>query len=402
MRSLGVVRRQSLATLLACAALVAGSCRERGADDVIPGEFLVLLDPATAEGDSAVGVSQLETLAVAARVQRTFRYSRTVRGFLAVDVSEESLRRLQREPGVRVFPNRRVRASRETQETPLDLWHLDRIDQKGGDALSTTFSYDATGAGVDVYLFDTSVRRSHHDFDVRRAQPWLDLVGGDAADPSCAEHGTHVAGLIGGATYGVAKRVTLHVGRVLDCKGNGTSAAIVAAVDSLTALQLRRPAGAPTLLANMSLGGDSIDTPLEWAINESAKAGVVYIVAAGNSDTNACNVSPAHASLATAMISVAAATQDDERASFSNWGDCVDLFAPGEKVRSAGYDSDDAVTALDGTSMAAPIVAGVAALYLQGHPTASPAQVRDALMRLAADEVADGKSPRARMIYTNF
>ena len=195
--------------------------------------------------------------------------------------------------------------------------------------------------------------------------------GGTAED--CNGHGTHVAGTMGGTTYGVADKVTLHPVRVLDCTGSGTISGVIAGVDWVAANH------AGPAVANMSLGG-GISSALDTAVTNSINAGVTYAVAAGNDTANACTSSPARAP---AAITVGATANTDARASFSNFGTCLDLFAPGQAITSAWHTSNSATRTISGTSMASPHVAGVAALYLSAFPDASPATVRDAIVNAA-------------------
>ncbi|MFB9555315.1 S8 family peptidase [Streptomyces roseoviridis] len=252
-------------------------------------------------------------------------------------------------------------------------WGLDRIDQRDL-PLSTTYTYDTTASNVTAYIIDTGIRTSHAEFG-GRATVGTDTVGGGQNGQDCQGHGTHVAGSVGGAKYGVAKGVKLVAVRVLDCNGSGTTAGVIAGVDWVTANAVK-PA-----VANMSLGGGA-NTSLDNAVKRSIASGVSYAIAAGNGNilgwpANACNYSPARVPEA---ITVGATDSADKRASFSNYGTCVDLFAPGVGITSAWKDNDTATSTISGTSMATPHTAGVAALYLATHPTATPAQVSSALV----------------------
>ena len=259
-------------------------------------------------------------------------------------------------------------------------WGLDRIDQHKL-PLSGTFTYTNTGAGVTAYVIDTGIRITHSEFGGRARSGW-DFADGDADASDCNGHGTHVAGTIGGTTYGVAKDVELVAVRVLDCRGFGLWSAIVAGIDYVTA---QHQAGDPAV-ANMSLGGGA-NLAVDLAVKNSIADGVSYAVAAGNSNVQACIFSPARVPEA---MTVGASTSTDAKASFSNWGSCMDWFAPGQAITSAWGSSDTATNTISGTSMASPHTAGVAALYLQSHPAATPAAVQKALASAATTRQITG------------
>jgi subtilisin family serine protease len=272
-------------------------------------------------------------------------------------------------------------------------WGIDRIDQRSR-PLSGTYTYDNTGAGVRAYVIDTGIRFSHSQFGGRAISGFDSVDGGQATD--CHGHGTHVAGTIGGSTYGVAKGVTLIGVRVLSCSGSGTTSGVISGVNWVTG---NHQAGQPAV-ANMSLGG-GISSALDTAVRNSIADGVTYAIAAGNSNANACNASPARVAEA---ITVGATTSSDVRASFSNYGTCLDIFAPGQSITSAWSTSNNATRTISGTSMATPHAAGVAALYLQDNPGASPAAVRTALVNLSTTNViaSVGSGSPNRLLFTNF
>ena len=252
-------------------------------------------------------------------------------------------------------------------------WGLDRIDEKFR-PLDGNYTSDFTGAGVTAYIIDTGIRTSHSDFG-SRASSGFDAVDGGTAD-DCHGHGTHVAGTTGGQTYGVAKGVSLVAVRVLNCAGSGSWSGIIAGIDWVTG---NHAAGTPAV-ANMSLGG-SANSSVDAAVRGSIADGVSYAIAAGNGNfigiaQDACKYSPARVSEA---MTIGATDSTDKKASFSNYGNCVDWFAPGVSITSAWKDSDVATRTISGTSMAAPHTAGAAALYLQENPAATPQQVRDGL-----------------------
>ncbi|MGW7360784.1 S8 family peptidase [Streptomyces sp. NPDC054802] len=324
----------------------------------VPGSWIVVLkDGTTSAAD--LGVAPKHT------------YRSVLSGFSAA-MSSAKAKALAADPRVAyVEQNSTVRLN-DTQ--PNATWGLDRIDQRDL-PLSKTYTYDTSASNVNAYIIDTGIRTSHSEFG-GRASVGTDTVGGGQNGQDCQGHGTHVAGTVGGRNHGVAKSVNLIAVRVLDCDGSGTTAGVIAGVDWVTANALK-PA-----VANMSLGG-SASASLDDAVKKSIASGVSYSVAAGNGlpilgiPANACNYSPARVPEA---ITVGATDSSDRRASFSNYGTCLDLFAPGVDITSAWKDNDTATSTISGTSMAAPHTAGAAALYLSSHPTATPAQVRDALV----------------------
>jgi subtilisin family serine protease len=248
-------------------------------------------------------------------------------------------------------------------------WGLDRIDQRAR-PLNGTFSYPSTAPGVRAYIVDTGVRASHVDFG-GRVLPGYTAISDGRGTNDCDGHGTHVAGTVAGATWGVAKAAAIVPVRVLDCNGSGTWTGVIAGLDWIAQ---NHPTGTPGV-ANLSLGGGA-NRSVDDAVNRLSAAGVTVVVAAGNSNADACNTSPARAASA---VTVGSTTSSDARSSFSNFGTCVDLFAPGSSITSAWYTSNTATAILSGTSMAAPHVAGAAALLLHASPGLTPAQVSAAL-----------------------
>jgi aqualysin 1 len=355
-----------------------------GADSAsaIPGRYIVVFKP----GTPAANVSAAAENARGRGGQVDFVYESALSGF-AGSFPEQALNGLRNNPNIEYIEADQVVTLDATQSPAT--WGLDRIDQRNL-PLSNSYTYNFTGAGVTAYIIDTGIRFSHNEFGGRAISGFDSIDGGSADD--CNGHGTHVAGTVGGSVYGVAKGVTLIAVRVLNCSGSGTTSGVIAGVDWVTTHHTTGKA-----VANMSLGGGA-STSLDNAVKNSIADGVVYAVAAGNSNRDACRFSPARVPEA---ITVGATTSSDARASYSNFGSCLDLFAPGSSITSAWYTSNTATNTISGTSMAAPHVAGVAALYLEGH-SGTPQQVRDAIVNAATtNKVTNpGRNSPNRLLYS--
>ncbi|MFY6881369.1 S8 family peptidase [Acinetobacter baumannii] len=273
-----------------------------------------------------------------------------------------------------------------TQSNPD--WGLDRIDQKAL-PLNSTYSYLQTGSGTTAYIVDTGILSSHQEFSGRVLSGYTAISDGNGTT-DCNGHGTHVAGTVGGTTYGVAKNVNLVPIRILGCDGSGASSNVIAGLDWILK-NGKKPA-----VVNMSLGG-ATSSSLDSAVENLYNNGYVMVVAAGNSNTDACTSSPARVSKA---ITVAATDNTDTRASYSNYGSCVDIFAPGSQINSSWIGNNTATKILNGTSMATPHVAGVVAEMLQSTPTASPQTISTNLLNQASSNVVKNPSDSPnRLLY---
>ena len=289
-------------------------------------------------------------------------YANSLKGFAAT-LPSVALQAIRNNPNVDYIEADQTVALQQTSPQNQATWGLDRIDQADR-PLSSQYLFNYTGAGVNAFIIDTGIRADHVEF-TGRLKPGYNTVPDTNGTNDCNGHGTHVAGTVGGATWGVAKGVSLIPVRVLDCAGSGSWSGVIAGIDWVAGSTLR-PA-----VANMSLGG-GVSSSVNAAVAGAVSKGVTMVVAAGNNGANACNYSPASEPSA---ITVGASDSSDARASYSNYGTCVDLFAPGTNITSTWNTSATGANTISGTSMASPHVAGVAALALAANPAASPAAV---------------------------
>ncbi|TDC40788.1 S8 family serine peptidase [Micromonospora sp. KC213] len=372
----------------AAAAEPVGAIRAAGGPTAVVDSYIVVLK------DSAVARSRVGDTArkLAGRhggsVART--YAAALRGF-EVRMDARAAARLAADPSVAYVEQNHTVSIAGTQTNPPS-WGLDRIDQRNL-PLNSSYTYPNTASNVTSYIIDTGIRTTHSDFGGRAT--WGTNTA-DSNNTDCNGHGTHVAGTVGGAAYGVAKATRLVAVKVLNCQGSGTNAGVIAGIDWVTA-NAAKPA-----VANMSLGGGA-STATDNAVINSINSGITYAVAAGNGNAvgvrqDACNYSPARAAPA---ITVGATQNNDAAGSFSNFGTCVDILAPGVNITSSWHTNDTATNTISGTSMASPHVAGGAALVLSANPSWTPQQVRDYLVNNATPNVVTnvGTGTPNRLLY---
>lgn len=352
--------------------------------EALPGRFIVTVR----EGEAPAA------LASEHGIEPDFVYTHVLNGF-AGKISDAAREGLLRDNRIlRVEADGVVHAITTTQSDAT--WGLDRVDQREN-ALNGTYTYNTTGTGVTAYIIDTGILTTHDEFGGRAVHGY-DSVDDDFDATDCNGHGTHVAGTVGGALYGVAKAIDLVAVRVLDCGGSGTWSGVIAGMDWVTA---NHAAGAPAV-ANMSLGGGA-NSSVDDAVQRMIDDGISTSVAAGNGnqggkEQDACGYSPARVPDA---MTIGATSQSDSKTSWSNYGDCVDWFAPGYQITSAWYTSNSDTKTISGTSMSAPHVAGVAALYLEANTGASALEVRNALYDATTKNiVTNSKTANNHLLYS--
>ncbi|WP_394205267.1 S8 family serine peptidase [Shewanella waksmanii] len=333
---------------------------------------------------SEFAVQQSRALSNKYDVEVKRHFGNTLNGVL-VKADKIQLKSLMQDSSIKYIEQDQMMYVRPLVATNADqvspTWGLDRVDQRNL-PLDNNYHYDFDGSGVTAYVIDTGVLNTHSEFGGRSSSGY-DFIDNDSNATDCNGHGTHVAGTIGGATYGVAKNVNIVGVRVLGCSGSGSNSGVIAGIN-----WVKNNASGPSV-ANMSLGGGASQAT-DDAVNAAVAAGITFVVAAGNDNSNACNYSPARASDA---LTVGSTTNSDSRSSFSNYGSCLDIYAPGSSITSAWYNSNNATNTISGTSMAAPHVAGVAALYLDETPSSSPSQIESKLItQSTSNKVTDAKS----------
>jgi len=379
---------------LDCAAATAGEFVRAQAGRGIPDCYVVVLKPDAVVRAGAlkagVTVSQLAVGAAARFGGRVQHFYETALTGYSICLPEKAAQLLAEDPSVELVEQDQVMSTVATQSGAT--WGIDRIDQRNL-PLSGTYTYNFNGAGVHAYIIDTGIRATHQQFGGRVSGGFTAINDGNGTN-DCNGHGTHVSGTVGSATYGVAKGVSLHPVRVLDCTGSGSTSGVIAGVNWVTQNRVL-PA-----VANMSLGG-GVSTALDSAVANSIASGVTYAIAAGNSNANACNSSPARVATA---LTVGSTTTTDARSSFSNFGTCVDVFAPGSSITSTWNTSDTATNTISGTSLATPHVAGVAPLYLSQFGSQSAATVAAAIVGNATTGVvgSPGTGSPNRLLFSLF
>ncbi|KQF87288.1 serine protease [Acinetobacter pittii] len=361
---------------------VLGSSEAKG---IIKNQYIVILNKdVSSSNEFAQGIAKQH----GGRVLQT--YDAVLKGFAIYlpDVAGTAfVEAMKKNPKVVSVENDTIMKIDATTQSNPD-WGLDRIDQKNL-PLDSAYSYSQTGSGTTAYIVDTGILSTHQQFSGRVLSGYTAISDGNGTS-DCHGHGTHVAGTVGGSTYGVAKNVSLVPIRILGCDGSGASSNVIAGLDWILK-NGKKPA-----VVNMSLGGEA-NASLDSAVENLFNNGYVMVVAAGNSNTDACSTSPARVSKA---ITVAATDSTDTRASYSNYGSCVDIFAPGSQINSSWIGSNTATKVLNGTSMATPHVVGVVAEMLQSTPTTTPQTISTNLLNQASSNVVKNPSGSPnRLLY---
>ncbi|XP_070535174.1 aqualysin-1-like [Ptychodera flava] len=363
--------------LCACASAYLAPLYKAKEGAVIPNKYIVSLHDGVSKADI---IDQMQIVLNAKRldgiVHRQFK--KVINGF-AADLPEVIVNWLRTLEEVEFIEEEQIYRADET-------WGLDRVDQADL-PLDDSFTPRGTGSGANVYVIDTGINYDHDDF-AGRAKYFDDQIGTGGSD--CNGHGSHCAGTVGGATWGVAKSANLWAVRVLGCSGSGSTSGVVAGMDNVAT------GGSLPGVASMSLGGGT-SFIMDRAVNTLKSAGFIVVVSAGNDNSDACNQSPARAASA---ITVGATDINDRRSSFSNYGDCVDIFAPGTSITSCWWTGTDSTRTISGTSMACPHVAGACAVLYGASPNSSPDDVETELLSLASmDKISDVQGSINALLY---
>jgi len=370
----------------------------------VPNQYIVVLDSATALVERDAHISQLKEKigeSTSAQVTGVFNIGDLI-GYYA-QLTPALLKELLEHPQVKYVEQDQVMSITSVIEPEEEFatvtqtgatWGIDRIDQRDL-PLNSEFRYnDLGGAGVDAYIVDTGILITHNQFSGRATAVFNAIT--NEANSDLNGHGTHVSGTVGGTTYGIAKKVNLYAVKVLSGSGSGTTAGVISGVNYVT----NNKSGSKRSVANMSLGGGASAT-LDTAVTNAVAAGIVFAVAAGNDNGNACNSSP---SRVTTAITVGASANTDARSTFSNWGTCVDVFAPGTSITSAWIGSTTATSTISGTSMASPHVCGVTALHASVDPTLLPSQYQAYIIATStAGKITNpGTGSPNRLLYSPY